>query len=333
MGYFEPCQKQKLLILQKILLEKTDENHPMTINEIIYELGKFEIKVERKTAYSDIDTLVSFGMDIAIAKLGRSNAYFVESRVFQDEELQILADAVASSKFLTTKKSNELIKKLQTFTSKFKAQQLKRSIYVENRAKTVNESVYYNINAIHDAIAIKHKITFKYFEYNVQKKKQFRHNGEVYCVSPYQLIWSDDNYYLICFCDKHETLSRYRVDRMSEVDISSEKARVLSPEEADFAKNLRSTYGMYAGEIETVTLELDNGLMSLLIDRYGEAVNTRPETATTFIARIEVQISPPFWGWLFQLGKDARIVAPQNVALQAEKWLENIAKLYPQEKV
>lgn len=328
MGVFVTCQKQKLLLIQKILLEKTDENNSLTVQQIINELEKYDIKAERKTIYDDITTLTDFGMNIAVTKIGHSNAYYVSERLFIDEELQILADAVASSKFLTTKKSNELIKKLQTLTSVYNAKQLRRSIYVENRVKTFNESIYYNINAIHDAVAEKKKITFKYYEYNFKKEKQLKHGGELYSVSPYHLIWESDNYYLVCFCEKHQTICRYRVDRMSDVQIAEDITRELSKEESDEAKNLRSTYSMFSGETETVTLELDKSLISVIVDRYGDKASIREKDAQTVFVRIEVQISPPFWGWLFQFGKKARLIAPQNVVNQAKQWLDGISQMY-----
>lgn len=328
MDYIQPSQKQKLLILQKILLEKTDDHHSLTVNDIIKELEQYEIKVERKTVYDDVNTLSAFGMDIVIDKKGHSNAYYVGERVFQDVELQLLADAVASSKFLTQKKSNELIKKLQSFTSKFNANHLRRSIYVENRAKTFNEKIYYTINTIHEAIYNKKKISFKYYEYTLEKKKRLKHDGEIYTVSPYYLIWESGYYYLICHSEKHGTLSRFRVDRMTNVDLILEKAKELSQSETDIAKSLRSTYSMFGGESEMVTLELDNSLIDVIIDRYGDGVTIRKASETTFTARIEVQISPPFWGWLFQFGTKAKVIFPPNVVNQASDWLNNLAEIY-----
>ena len=221
-------QKQKLLVLQNILLEETDENHKLSGSELIKKLAAYGISAERKTIYDDIDVLVDSGLDVVTEKVGHSNYYYVGSRNFQDEELLVLADAVASSKFLTKKKSNELIKKLQALTSKYKAQQLKRAIYVGNRVKTYNEAIYYSINAIHDAIYRDRKIVFRYTEYGLDKKKRYRHQGELYKVSPYYLIWESDCYYLVCYCEKHGELCRYRVDRMSGVEVTKEKRRELT---------------------------------------------------------------------------------------------------------
>lgn len=321
-------QKKKLLILQQILLEQTDDEHSLTVNDIISLLHKEGIKSERKTVYDDIATLSSCGMDIVIDKKSHANAYYVASRIFQDEELQVLADAVASSKFLTKKKSDELIKSLQGLTSKFKAQQLRRSIYVSNRVKTFNELIYYNINVIHQAIFKDKQITFKYLEYTIDKKKRFKHEGELYHVSPYYLIWENDFYYLICYCSKHNSICRYRVDKISNVNCYDEKRRKLSGDETDLAKTLRTTYSMYGGENANVTLELDINIIGVILDRYGDKVTFNKKTESTCTVNIDIQISPPFWGWLFQFGKSAKILSPQSIADLAVVKLDEIRNNY-----
>ena len=292
-------QKQKLLILQNILLNETDENHKLTVNELIEKLAAHGVSVERKTVYDDIATLIDSGLDVMIEKVGHSNYYYIGSRNFQDEELLVLADAVASSKFLTKKKSDELIKKLQNLTSKYKAQQLRRMIYVGNRVKTYNEAIYYSINAIHDAIFRDRQIVFRYTEYDLEKKKRYRHHGEVYQVSPYYLIWENDCYYLVCYCVKHDELCRYRVDRMSGVEISTKKRRALSMGEEELAKELMGTYSMYGGTRETVTLEMSVSLINVLIDRFGDSVHVNRVSDDKFTVKLDIQVSPTFWGWLF----------------------------------
>ena len=310
-------QKQKLLILQKILLIETDENHKLSGNELIDKLALYDIKAERKTIYDDIATLIDAGLDVVVEKIGHSNVYYVGSRVFQEEELLVLADAVASSRFLTQKKSNELIKKLQSLTSKHNAQRLRRTVYVGNRAKTYNEAIYYSINAIHEAIHKNCQITFKYTEYDLNKRKRFRHGGDPYRVSPYYLIWENDCYYLVCYCQKHEELCRYRVDRMTDVSVTKAKRRELSLSEEEFAKSLRATYNMYGGVTATVTLEMKNSLINVLIDRFGDSIHVTPVTGDKFTVKLEVQISPTFWGWLFQFGNDAKVISPEWVKNEA----------------
>ncbi len=320
--------KPKLLILRDILLEKTDENHALTIPELIKELSLYGISAERKTLYDDINILTTYGLDIVVSKRSHSNTYYVASRTFQDEELQVLANAVASSKFLTNKKSNEFIKKLEKLTSIYNAKELKRTIYIEGRVKNFNEQIYYNINSIHDAINRKKKITFKYFSYNLNKKKEYRHYGEIYAVSPYYIVWENDYYYLICYCDKHENISRYRIDRMANVKVSEESYKVPNESELGLAKSLRSTFSMYGGDKKIVTIEFANELIDVIIDRYGSDVRVTKKSDTTFTVSVEVQISPPFWGWLFQFGTKAKIIAPQSIVEQAKKETRTLAEIY-----
>ncbi len=320
--------KPKLLILRDIFLEKTDENHALTIPELIKALSLYGISAERKTLYDDINILTTYGLDIVVSKRSHSNTYYVASRTFQDEELQVLANAVASSKFLTNKKSNDLIKKLEKLTSIYNAKELKRTIYIEGRVKNFNEQIYYNINSIHDAINRKKKITFKYFSYDLNKKKEYLHDGEVYAVSPYYIVWENDYYYLICYCDKHENISRYRIDRMANVKVSEESYKVPNDSELEMAKTLRSTFSMYGGDKKIVTIELANELIDVIIDRFGSDVRITKKSDTTFTVSVEVQISPPFWGWLFQFGTKAKIIAPQSIVEQAKKETRKLAEIY-----
>lgn len=321
-------QKQKLIYLQKILLEQTDEHHKLSGPELISQLRLYGISAERKTIYDDVAALAESGLDICVERQGHSNVYYVGSRLFQEEELYVLADAVASSKFLTQKKSNELIKKLQQLTSKYNAQHLRRTVYVSNRVKTYNETIYYLTNAIHEAINSNLQISFKYTEYDLSKNKRFRHGGEVYTVSPYYLIWENDCYYLVCYCNKHQKISRYRVDRMAEVSILKEKRRELTMDEDSFAKSLRATYNMYGGMEASVVLEMSDKLINVVIDRYGDTIHPNPIGGGRFTVRLDVQISPTFWGWLFQFGTDAKVLAPEWAVSEAKKLLADIWSTY-----
>lgn len=321
-------QKQKLLILEQLFNKRTDEDHALTGNQLIDILNNSGIKAERKTIYDDIATLCDSGINLEIKKIGHSNAYFLSDRLFQDEELFLLADAVASSKFLTIKKSNELIKKLQSLTSDYKAKQLRRSIYVENRTKTFNENIYYAISSIQEGIFNNRNITFNYFEYNIEKKKQLKHGGELYTVSPFQLIWENDNYYLACYCFKHKKICRYRVDRMTNVTVTDEKRRQLDEEEEAELKNQRSVYNMYGGTEETVQIQFDNSLINVVIDRFGERVICHQNSENTFYINADVQISPTFWGWLFQFGNKAKILGPAQITAMARDEIAKIAQMY-----
>ena len=323
-------QKQKLLIMEQLFNKRTDENHALTGNQLIDILSHQDIKAERKTIYDDIATLCDSGIKLEVTKIGHSNAYFLSERLFQDEELFLLADAVASSKFLTIKKSNELIKKLQSLTSDHKAKQLRRSIYVDNRTKAFNENIYYTINTVQEGIFSDRNITFNYFEYSLEKRKQLKHGGELYTVSPFQLIWENDNYYLACYCFKHKKICRYRVDRMTNVSVSDEKRCKLTEEEAEEMKNQRSLYSMYGGEEETVQIQFDNSLINVVIDRFGERVICHQNSENTFYINADVQISPTFWGWLFQFGDKAKILGPSQVTVMAQRKIKELADMYKQ---
>ena len=328
MGDARSKQKLKLLYLKKILLEQTDDKHKLSGPELIEQLSLYGISAERKTIYDDIASLEDSGLDIVTERLGHANVYYVASRLFQEEELSVLADAVASSKFLTLKKSDELIKKLQQLTSKYNAKHLRRTVYVGNRTKAYNEKIYYSTNAIHEAMNTDRRISFRYTEYDLSKNKRFRHGGELYTVSPYYLIWESDCYYLVCYCDKHDKVARYRVDRMVDVSVLDRKRRELSMDEESFAKSLRATYNMYGGTEASVVLEMSNKLINVLIDRYGDNFHANPVGEDRFTARLDVQISPTFWGWLFQFGNEAKIISPPWAVDEAKRRLAEISENY-----
>lgn len=192
-----PNQKLKILYLMKVLLEKTDESHSITMPEIIAELEAYGITAERKSIYNDMECLRQYGLDIIGEQYDRTYYYRIGNRQFELAELKLLVDSVQSAKFLTAKKSNRLIKKIEGLASKYEASQLHRQVYVAERIKTMNESIYYNVDNIHNAIAKNSKITFQYFQWNVKKEMELRKNGALYEVSPWALSWNDENYYLV----------------------------------------------------------------------------------------------------------------------------------------
>lgn len=322
-------QKQKLLFMKNLFEKRSDEEHPITGIQLIDILADQNIKCERKTVYDDIDTLKQSGMDLITTKVGHSNAYYLASRLFQDEELFVLVDSVASSRFLTIRKSNELIEKLMSLTSEYKAPALKRSFFIRNRAKAVNEQIYYNINAINEGIFGDKNIEFKYYEYTPDKKKQLAHGGEVYKVSPYYLVYNDNNYYLICYNYKRDELSYFRIDRMATVKVIDEKRHVLTDAEDAIAKQQRyAVFEMYPGTPETVRIKFENSLMKAVIDRFSERVNTERVDDEHFVIEVDVQLSPTFYGWLFKFGDKAELLSPTSAVEEAKSMIESIRKLY-----
>lgn len=321
-------QKQKLLTMKKLFESKTDENHSITGAKLIETLAQDGIKAERKTIYDDIKTLCDSGMDIEVTKDGHSNAYYLAGRTFQDEELFVLADAVASCRFLTKKKSQELIKKIQTLTSEYKAKQLRRLIYVDNRTKNFNEQIYYAINKIQAGIFDGLEIRFRYTEFNPDKKQILKHGGEVYSVSPYSLVWENENYYLVCYCNKHEKICRYRVDRMVSVEVSEVSARPMTDEDKQEVANMQSLYGMYGGELMSITMQFDNSLANVVIDKFGMNCHPHRNSEDTFCLTADVQIAPTFWGWFFQFGSKAKIIAPESAVEQAKQYIDGLSANY-----
>jgi len=315
-------QKLKLLYLMRILLNETDETHMLTANELIAKLAGCGVSAERKTLYDDIEALRRFGLDVVMEK-SKSYGYFIATRDFELPELKLLADAVQASKFITEKKSMELIRKLEGLVSKFDAGKLRRQVFIQNRVKSMNESIYYSVDALHEAIAEGKKISFKYFDYNVQKKQVFRRNEAPYIVSPAALAWNEENYYLIAFSDEHGGITHYRVDRMSGVKKLDEQR---DPAAAGFqlAEYSRKVFGMFGGEETDVRLRVNNQVTGALIDRFGKDVIMVPDGEQHFTVSVRVAISPVFLGWLFQFGELCQVLSPQSLRDELKRRAEEL---------
>ena len=307
-------QKLKLLYLMDILMEKTDEEHGITMVNILKELERNGISAERKSIYHDLEELRHYGLDILTYSNGRTTFYYVASRKFELAELKLLVDAVQSSKFITEKKSNELIKKLEEFASCYQARDLQRQVFVQGRVKTMNESIYYNIDKIHEAIDKNYAITFQYFQWNVKKEMELRHEGEYYEVSPWQLMWDDENYYLIGYHHEDQKIKHFRVDKMLHIDITD----VTRQGAQDFHKVDVKTYskrvfGMYDGVQTNVKLKCHNSLVGVMIDRFGKNVPLIPLDDDYFQINVTVAVSRQFLGWLLAIGTGVTILEPQEV--------------------
>ncbi len=306
-------QKIKVLYLMKILLERTDDEHGLTLSEISHALSEYDIEAERKTLYDDLEILRLFGIDIEKRK-GKTVRYHVVSRDFELPELKLLVDAVQSSKFITHKKSNELIKKLESFASQYEAQQLQRQVFVANRIKTMNESIYYTVDYIHEAINNNVKVSFQYFEWNEKKQKQLRHDGKQYIISPWALTWDDENYYMIGFDSDSGIIKHYRVDKMLGIQLTEDKRDGADLfKDFDMALYSKKTFGMYGGREETVTLRCKNHLAGVIIDRFGRDIIFSNVSNTDFEIHTKIHVSPLFLTWLMNFGTDITILAPDNV--------------------
>ncbi len=321
-------QKLKLLYLLKMLEEKTDEENTMSINEMIAELDRYGISAERKSIYDDIEALKHYGLDIASRK-SKTTEYFVASRLFELPELKLLVDAVQCSKFVTHKKSDQLIKKIESLASRKQAMSLHRQVYVSNRVKTINESIYYNVDSLHSAIAENKQVTFKYFDYDIKKEKVYRKNGDRYTVSPYGLSWDDENYYLVTFSHKYKDFTHYRVDRMSDIELC-DSARDPLPDNEQFniADYSKKVFNMFGGEEVTVKLKFDNSLVNAVVDRFGKEIMIGKLDEDSFSIWIKVAVSSTFFAWLSQFGSKVKVLSPDTVIDQYKGHLSEILNQY-----
>lgn len=299
-----------LLLLRQYLYERTDEQHPASASDILAFWQQHGIQAGRKSVYTDIELLQNAGMDIVCVKSSQ-NKYFVGQRLFELPELKLLVDAVESSRFITEKKSTALIKKLGHLTSTAQAEQLNRRIYMGGTPKPENESIYYNVDTIHNAVQKKQQITFQYFEYTPKKEKILKHDGYKYRFSPYAMIWNRDCYYAVGWSEKHGKIAQFRVDRMTAVEPLEHTA--VQTLDFDPAEYVRKVFGMYPDNLCTVELLCDNEVMRSVIDRFGENVQTETVDEQHFRATVEVAPSPPFFSWVFTFSGKIRIVSPAAV--------------------
>ena len=321
-------QKAKLLYIQKFLLEETDENHSLTVNQIITKLASYGISAERKSIYDDIETLRNFGVDIICIR-SRSNSYFIGERSFQLPELKLLVDAVEASKFITGKKTMELIKKLEGCTSKYQASSLHRQVIVKDRIKNMHESIYYNVDKLHQAIADKKQISFKYMEWTIDKDEKFRKNGVKYVENPCSFCWDNDNYYLITFNSKHQKNLHYRVDRMAEVTILDTACEGCEKSKSfDLVSHAQKHFGMYGGEVTNVEMQFDKSLTGVIIDRFGKDVEIKKADDNNFTICVDIAVSPVFFGWLMSLGTKGKVLGPAWVKRELGKNCKKILNYY-----
>ena len=325
-------QKLKLIYLMKILLERTDETHSITMPEIIDALAAYDISAERKSLYNDIENLRVYGLDVIGTQEDRTYSYHIGNRQFELAELKLLVDSVQSAKFITAKKSNELIKKIEGFASKYEASQLQRQVFVAGRVKTMNESIYYNVDRIHAAIAENSRITFQYFQWNVDKKMELRHDGALYEVSPWSLSWDNENYYLIAYDSNEKIIKHFRVDKMLHIELAKEHREGDERfRQFDMGAYARKMFGMFDGEEEMVKILCRNYLAGVMIDRFGKDVTMVKRDEDSFYVNVKVAVSGQFLAWVIALGEGAKIVGPESVVHRMKKEIERLARQYSEE--
>ncbi len=322
-------QKLKLLYILKWLSERTDESHAMSGQELIDALAKEGITAERKSIYSDVQALRDFGYDIITTKKRDNSGYYMASREFELAELKLLVDAVQSSKFITAKKSKVLIEKLEKLVSRHDAKQLQRQVYVSDRNKNSNESIYYSVDDIHKAIQGNKQIRFKYYDWGADKQMHFRKDGAFYEVSPYFLVWKDENYYLVAFDEKEGIMKHYRVDKMNSLSVmKKERAGIEEAKKINPAVYTQQNFGMFAGDEQMITLRFPEKQIGIIIDRFGKDIDIRNRGEGICSARVMVAVSNQFFGWVTGLGGLVQIMSPENVVSDYKEYLNNILKEY-----
>lgn len=321
-------QKLKIMYLMKILLEETDEDHDLTLNEIVEKLKAYNVTAERKSLYSDIENLRTFGLDIIGMQYGKTYHYKVASRQFQLVELKLLVDAVQSSRFITEKKSDELIAKLESYASKYEAKKLARQVNVNGRVKTMNERIYYSVDKIHEALNEESQIKFQYFTWTADKKMELKHGGAYYSVSPWALCWDDEKYYLVGYDNREYKIKHFRVDKMADVSVVYEEREGKE----EFSKMQMSEYtnrlfGMFDGNLETVTLLCENHAANVIIDRFGTDIPLMKTDAEHFTVRVRVSVSKLFLSWIMAI-PGVKIVAPERTVDMMKSEIKRLQEMY-----
>lgn len=322
-------QKRKLLYLLDILARETDEEHPLTLEQLRQLLAAQGVEAERKSLYDDLEQLRLYGADI-ITHRDRQVRYYMGQRTFDLPELRLLVDAVQSSKFITQRKSLELIRKLEGQTSRHQAGQLQRQVLVTGRIKSMNESIYYNIDRLHSAMNDNCPVAFQYFDWDIRKQRQLRREGAYYTVSPWALIWDDENYYLIAY-ESDKGLRHYRVDRMLHIcpaDGQRQGREVFEAE--DMAAFSRKTFGMFSGEEQPVTLRCARWMTGVILDRFGQDTALLPQGENAFTVRVPIAVSEPFFAWASGFGTSLTIENPPAVREQYTAYLREILQAYEQ---
>ena len=304
-------QKLKIFYILDYLQKNSHQDHPVRAAELLTMLEQqHNIICERKTIYSDIAALQDYGVDI-VSIPGKNGGYYIASRNFELPELKLLIDAVQSSRFLTEKKSRELIEKLCSQCSVYDARLMRRDVLVSGRVKSMNETIYYNVDAIQDAIAENRQITFRYFDYGLDGKRHYRNRN--YQASPYGLCQDHENCYLLAHSERHGVTS-YRVDRMNDIRLLDDP-RTPCPELTGKAltEHANRLFQMYAGEQTAVKLRFHRSLINAVIDRFGREVMLIPDGEEHFVFTAEVAVSPMFLSWVIGFGQKAKILYPESV--------------------
>ncbi len=320
-------QKLKLLYVMNILLNETDENHPLNANEIIDRLNEMGVDAERKSIYSDISTLLEYGLNIEKSEEYKGG-YYIADKSFELAELKLLVDAISSSRFISEKKAKDLVDRIAGLGNVYDARELSRQVVVPNRNQGRGEKTFYAIDTIYRCIDENHKMSFKYFKWNAKKEKEFKYDGERITVSPACLMWFDENYYLVAYSDKREDIRYYRVDKMESVEeIDEIREGIADIDRKRIAQIARNSFGMYQGETRTVNIVCDSSIVGVFIDRFGYDIDIT-EKGNKARVRIELEVSPQFYGWISGLGDKAYIEGPKDIRDEYKDYIKALMKNY-----
>ncbi|WP_022747585.1 helix-turn-helix transcriptional regulator [Lachnobacterium bovis] len=315
-------QKFKFTYLMKMMQEKTDDDHALTMPQIRKELEKYGVTAERKSIYADFADMEKFGVEIIKEQIGRKTYYHVGTRAFELAEVKLLVDAIQSSKFITQTKSRNLITKMKSFVSQYQGSTLQRQVIINDRVKSMNESVFYNVDEVYTAINENKKIRFKYYKWDINKKLIARKGGDWFELSPWGLTWADENYYMIAYDEWDGNVKTYRVDKMMRISILDEKREGQKEFKAfDMSKLSKTTFGMYGGHKKRVKIQFENSMCGVFLDRFGkEDINFKPIGENWSEFSVEVSVSQHFFGWLFGMGPKVRLVGPDDVVEELKEY-------------
>lgn len=322
-------QKEKLILMSRYFHEHTDDEHGVTVKEIIEFLNSYDILADRKTIYSDIEALRHSGLDIVSEKKGKNVYYSLAAREFELAEVKLLVDSVQAAKFISESKSRTLIKKLESLVSKYEAKQLSRQVIISGRVKAQNETVLYSVDSIHAAISNDVQIEFQYFQWNTKKEPELRHGGQWYHVSPWALLWDDEYYYMVGFDNESGKIKHYRVDKMLRITLTEEKREGREVfNEMNIPEYSKGLFGMFTGEEMPVTLLCTNDMVAAIIDRFGTEVPVVKVDDEHCRVTVTVTSSVQFIGWVVGLGKGVRIEKPQALVDQMKETVQRLSEQY-----
>ncbi len=303
----------RMLRILELLTKETDAEHPLTTPQIVAMLkDRWGVETYRITVQKDISALVDAGYEIETVR-SRQNRYYMTARPFELPELKLLIDAVESSKFITAKKSRALTEKITALGSSYEAGRLRRNISIAGRIKAGNEQIYYIMDALNDAINSRRKVSFRYFEFDGNKRRLPKNGGEPYILSPYTMTWNGDFYYVVGFSDKHGRIATFRVDRIMEVPAVLPDKAVSKPKQYSIGDFAEKAFQLFDTEHAHVELLCENAMMNTVIDHFGDKVKTRKADEGHFVFTAEVSVSPTFFAWVFEFGGKIRILGPENV--------------------